>query len=134
MNKDDVDPLEDLVARDRAALRASKAAQAAELEAAKPESFGQTVTNVIGKIVIADFFVIVGFLGWLVVSIIYQYAVCGGLTPETASGELAPICANPLYDTWYSLWTPVIQPALGILMAGVIGERVVKSVAGAKED
>lgn len=40
MNKDDVDPLEDLVARDRAALRASKAAEAAELQAAKPESFG----------------------------------------------------------------------------------------------
>jgi len=134
MNKDDVDPLEDLVARDRAALRASKAAEAAELQAAKPESFGQTVTKVMGIVVVADFFVILGFLGWLVVSIIYQYAVCGGLTPETASGELAPICANPVYDALYSLWTPVIQPALGILMASVILERTIKSVAGAKED
>lgn len=49
---------------------------------------------------------------WLVVSIVYQYAVCGGLTPETG-----PVCANPIYDAWYALWTPVIQPALGILMA-----------------
>jgi len=93
-----------------------------------------TVTKVMGIVVVADFFVILGFLGWLVVSIIYQYAVCGGLTPETASGELAPICANPVYDAWYSLWTPVIHPALGILMASVILERTIKSVAGAKED
>ena len=33
--------------------------------------------------------------------------------------ETGPVCANPVYDAWYALWTPVIQPALGILMASV---------------
>jgi hypothetical protein len=38
----------------------------------------------------------------------YMYCVCVcvcvGLTPETG-----PVCANPVYDAWYALWTPVIQ-------------------------
>jgi len=130
MSKDDVDPLEDLVARDRAALRATKAASAAEFAAGKSDTIGQSVSKVMGLIVVADFFVIIGFLGWLIVSIMYQYAVCGGLTPETG-----PICANPVYDSWYALWVPVIQPALGILMASVILERTIKAVIpGATEE
>jgi len=32
----------------------------------------------------------------------------------------AQVCENPLYNSWYALWTPVIQPALGILMLGVV--------------
>ena len=46
---------------------------------------------------------------------IYMY-VC----VYTKCRETGPICANPVYDSWYALWVPVIQPALGILMASVI--------------
>jgi hypothetical protein len=31
-------------------------------------------------------------------------------------------------DVWYQLWTPVIQPALGILMAGAILSGVISWV------
>ena len=58
-----------------------KAASAAEFAAGKSDTIGQSVSKVMGLIVVADFFVIIGFLGWLIVSIMYQYAVCGGLTP-----------------------------------------------------
>jgi len=58
-----------------------KAASAAKFAAGKSDTIGQSVSKVMGLIVVADFFVIIGFLGWLIVSIMYQYAVCGGLTP-----------------------------------------------------
>ena len=53
---------------------------------------GQAVNRGISTIVAFDFFAVLFFLGWLVVSIIYQFAVCKGLTPESG-----PVCDNPIY-------------------------------------
>ena len=122
LSKADVEDLESLIARDRALLQDKDKPSVLESVTAAgdtKESLGQVVNRVMGLIVVADFFVVIGFLAWLVVSIIWRYAFLGGLD----SGE-----DNPIYNAWYALWTPVIQPALGILMASVILERAVKSI------
>ena len=118
LSKADVEDLESLIARDRALLQ-DKDKPSVTPAGDKKESLGEVVNRIMGLIVVADFFVVIGFLAWLVVSIIWQYAFLGGLD----SGE-----DNPIYNAWYSLWTPVIQPALGILMASVLLERAVKSI------
>lgn len=51
-----------------------------------------------------DFFVVCFFLAWLVVALIPHYA---------SHNEV-------LLDAWLSIWGVVIQPLLGVLMAGTI--------------
>uniref|UniRef100_A0A7S0H6I4 Uncharacterized protein n=1 Tax=Hanusia phi TaxID=3032 RepID=A0A7S0H6I4_9CRYP len=127
--------LDEIIRRDREALR-SKALSRPAMEVENKnmieqasESVSEVVRRVLGLIVVADFFVVIGFLGWLAVAIVYQFAVCGGLNQ---SGK--PICPNALYDTWYSLWTPVIQPALGILMASVILQATANAIIPKNEE
>jgi len=136
LGRADIGSLDDIIARDRAALKSTPKVSdrpLVELDAAGAldeagESLAEVVNRVLGLVVVADFFVVLGFLGWLGLSIVYQFAFCGGLTKEGG-----PICANPLYDTWYSLWTPVIQPALGILMGSIIVQGTVNGLRGKKE-
>ncbi len=65
----------------------------------------------INLVLMADlFFVLLCFL-WLAAAVI---------------GELAGISLG--LNVWYQLWQPIVQPALGILMAGAILSGVVSWV------
>jgi len=61
-------------------------------------------SDVFSTILVVDFFVVMAFLTWFGVGII---------TKATTKD-------SQLLDTFYSLWNPVINPALGILMAGTM--------------
>mmetsp|Transcript_33386 Transcript_33386/g.84342 ORF Transcript_33386/g.84342 Transcript_33386/m.84342 type:complete len:134 (+) Transcript_33386:3-404(+) len=96
---------------------------------------GETVNRAISTIVAVDFFVVLFFLGWLVVSVGYQFAVCGELTSPEAMDAGAAVCKNPVYESWYALWTPVVQPLLGILFLGTIAQATINGIGGVgKED
>lgn len=56
------------------------------------------------QLLIADFFLVLGSLGWL----------GAGLAVKAASGSSA------LLDGWLPLWQWVWQPAIGVLMAGAL--------------
>lgn len=137
LSKDETPTLEEMIRRDREAIKASvsQGRPLIEVDAAANvldevgESAATVVKRVLGLVVAVDFFVVIFFLGWLGVSIAYQFAFCGGLTKEGG-----PICANGLYDSWYALWTPVIQPALGILMAGNIIQGTLNGLSGNKDE
>lgn len=66
------------------------------------------------KVLIGDFFFILVALLWFVVGI--------GL-------QVGQVTTGPL-DTWYFLWQPVFQPALGVLMLGAL----VSGLTGEKEE
>jgi hypothetical protein len=62
------------------------------------------VKEALDKLLIADFFVVLAILGWLV----------AGLGIKGATGNSA------LVDAWLPLWPMVFQPAIGVLMAGAL--------------
>jgi len=95
---------------------------------------GETANRAISTIVAIDFFIVLFFLGWLVVSVGYQFAVCGELTPPEAMDAGAAVCANPVYESWYALWTPVVQPLLGILFLGTIAQATINSISGSGKE
>jgi hypothetical protein len=66
----------------------------------------------------ADFFVVLGFLGYFVVAIAARSLFQNGT----------------LLDRFSDLWAPVIQPALGVLMAGTIVSGTVSQLSAGGED
>uniref|UniRef100_A0A7S1TMC3 Uncharacterized protein n=1 Tax=Erythrolobus australicus TaxID=1077150 RepID=A0A7S1TMC3_9RHOD len=88
---------EEMLARDLEVMRSRRAAKAASTTDSKAGFDGGALLQ---KILIADFFLVLGFLAWLAVAVV--------------SGN------DDWYSQWYSLWEPFIQPALGVLMLGTI--------------
>mmetsp|Transcript_12457 Transcript_12457/g.18595 ORF Transcript_12457/g.18595 Transcript_12457/m.18595 type:complete len:187 (-) Transcript_12457:78-638(-) len=66
-------------------------------------SFG-SVKETIDSFLVADFFFICASLAWLAAGVAAKLA----------------LKTEAIYLAWYSLWTPIFQPALGLLMAGAI--------------
>lgn len=64
-----------------------------------------------------DFFVVCFFLVWLVVALVPHYA---------SHNEV-------LLDAWLSMWGVVIQPLLGVLMAGTIVSGTLSYVQSKEE-
>ncbi|BAM82745.1 hypothetical protein, conserved [Cyanidioschyzon merolae strain 10D] len=62
------------------------------------------------NLLIADAFLVFFFMAWLVVGVILQLT----------SGYSA------LLDVWYILWQPVVQPLLGLLMAGALASKFLR--------
>lgn len=62
----------------------------------------------LNKALMFDLFLVFGFFGWFVVAVI---------------GEQAHIHLG--LSVWHFLWQPVIQPVLGIMMAGAILSGVI---------
>ncbi|GAB5365749.1 hypothetical protein AAMO2058_001084700 [Amorphochlora amoebiformis] len=58
----------------------------------------------IDSFLIADFFFVLASLAWLALGLGWKLA----------------LKSEAIYTAWYALWTPVFQPALGLLMAGTI--------------
>eukprot|EP00249_Psilotum_nudum_P009435 c21934_g1_i1 orf=66-698(+) len=60
--------------------------------------------TLVEKLLIADFFFILFFLGWFLVGL----------------AEMAAFDTSSLIDTWFLLWATIFQPALGIFIASAI--------------
>lgn len=77
----------------------------------------ERVGKAVSTLLVADFFVVCFFLVWLVVALIPHYASHNDV----------------LLDAWLSIWGVVIQPLLGVLMAGTIVSGTLSYVQSKEE-
>lgn len=66
-------------------------------------------------------------LNWLLVANLFFVLASFGWFATAVVGRSLDV--NLGFDIWYSLWTPVFQPALGILMAGAIAIGVLRWIS-----
>mmetsp|Transcript_7518 Transcript_7518/g.13322 ORF Transcript_7518/g.13322 Transcript_7518/m.13322 type:complete len:171 (-) Transcript_7518:34-546(-) len=107
--------VEDMLASDVARIKAAKIKREAVTPDAKSDdnqSLALKAKNVVQTLLVADFFIVLFFLAWLSVAVVKN--------------------DDALYDSWYKLWEPVIQPILGILMLGAIVSGILGSVGKKK--
>eukprot|EP01023_Acetabularia_acetabulum_P049494 TRINITY_DN5286_c0_g1_i6.p2 TRINITY_DN5286_c0_g1~~TRINITY_DN5286_c0_g1_i6.p2 ORF type:complete len:194 (+),score=18.55 TRINITY_DN5286_c0_g1_i6:495-1076(+) len=71
------------------------------------------MAKILEKILIADFFVVVGIMLWLGVAIVAK----------------TQLKQDQLWENWIGLWPTVFQPALGVLMLGSIVQGVIGYVS-----
>lgn len=81
-------------------------------------SFADKAGSILQKVLVADFFVVLAFLGWFVTGVVFKSA----LNDAT------------VIDKFTDIWMPVIQPALGVLMAGTLGVGALNSVASRSQE
>eukprot|EP00471_Norrisiella_sphaerica_P004222 CAMPEP_0184487354 /NCGR_PEP_ID=MMETSP0113_2-20130426/9868_1 /TAXON_ID=91329 /ORGANISM="Norrisiella sphaerica, Strain BC52" /LENGTH=176 /DNA_ID=CAMNT_0026869633 /DNA_START=156 /DNA_END=683 /DNA_ORIENTATION=- len=62
------------------------------------------VKESVDSFLIADFFFICASLVWLAAGVVAKFV----------------LKTEAIYEAWYALWTPIFQPALGLLMAGAL--------------
>lgn len=100
-------------ARDREALRRDVAAFKARNKSDDDDNKFVIVSGTYGlakkvfdNVLLFDFFLVVGLLGWLLVALIPHFA---------AKNDV-------LLDPWLALWQPFTQPVLGVLMLATIGQ------------
>ncbi|CDF41337.1 unnamed protein product [Chondrus crispus] len=91
----------DLLKADVERIRAKRKNAPAQKVETAPMS---TVKSVVDSVLIWNFFLVLGLLGWLGIALI----------PHFASKN------DVLLDPWLALWQPFIQPVLGVLMLGTI--------------
>lgn len=72
--------------------------------ARKSESFGESVQAVLDKVLIADFFFVCLALLLLIIGL----------------GERVALNTSNIIDVWLPAWPLVVQPAIGVLMAGAL--------------
>lgn len=68
----------------------------------------QRISSLISWVLVADLGLVLLSLGWFLVAVL-------GRSMNVDLG----------LDLWYSLWNPLIMPALGVLMAGAIASGIV---------
>lgn len=66
-------------------------------------------------------------LNWLLVANLFFVLASFGWFATAVVGRSMNL--NLGLETWYRLWTPVFQPAIGILMAGAIAIGVLRWVS-----
>jgi len=81
-------------------------------------AFADKAGGVLNKVLVADFFVILAFFGWFVTGVFFKSVL------SDAS----------VIDKFTDIWMPVIQPALGLLMAGTLGVGALNSVAARTQE
>lgn len=64
---------------------------------------GNRILNGLNWLLVANLFFVLASFGWFAAAVVGR-----------------SLQVNLGLETWYSLWTPVFQPAIGILMAGAI--------------
>ncbi|CAM9431918.1 unnamed protein product [Scytosiphon promiscuus] len=88
----------------------------------QPETAGESIAsgakNVISTIISVDFFVVIAFMLWFIAGVVSSYGF----------GETF------LLDQFNDKWTPVVQPALGVLMGGTIAGGVVSKLGESGDD
>lgn len=82
------------------------------------ESFALGAKDLISTIITVDFFVVIAFMLWFIAGVVGTYAFDNTF----------------LLDEFNESWTPIVQPALGVLMAGTIAGGVVSKFGGESED
>lgn len=98
--KDELDSLQEDIAR----FRERDARSRLSMSSSAPDKSTSGAQQIVDKILVANFFIICGFLAWLVAGVVQKSA-----TDSTA-----------WLDTWLALWQPLIQPSLGLEMLGAI--------------
>ncbi|MEO1095900.1 MAG: hypothetical protein AAFX01_13480 [Cyanobacteria bacterium J06638_28] len=66
-------------------------------------------------------------LNWLLVANLFFVLASFGWFATAVTGRSLNV--NLGLEIWYSLWTPVFQPAIGVLMAGAIAVGVLRWIA-----
>lgn len=88
----------------------------------QPETAGESIAsgakNIISTIISIDFFVVIAFMLWFIAGVVSSYGF----------GETF------LLDQFNDKWTPVVQPALGVLMGGTIAGGVVSKLGESGDD
>lgn len=84
------------------------------------ESLISGAKDVISTIITVDFFVVIAFMLWFIAGVVSSYGFSDTF----------------LLDQFNDKWTPVVQPALGVLMGGTIAGGVASKFAesGGKDD
>jgi hypothetical protein len=73
--------------------------------------------TVFDNLLLADFFLVIALLGWLVVALVPHFAAKN----------------DSLLDPWLALWQPFIQPVLGVLMLATIGQGMLTYMFNAED-
>lgn len=81
-------------------------------------AFADKAGGILNKVLVADFFVILAFFGWFVTGVFFKSVL------SDAS----------VIDKFTDIWMPVIQPALGLLMAGTLGVGALNNVAARTQE
>lgn len=82
------------------------------LDSVGEESLSSGAKDVISTIITIDFFVVIGFLLWFISGVVSSYGFSNSF----------------LLDQFNDKWTPVVQPALGVLMGGTIAGGVLSKL------
>jgi hypothetical protein len=80
------------------AVEKAEAKLAPEEEASGLAGLGQKAASAFDKVLVADFFVVVAFFGWFVAGVVFK----------------SVFDDRTVLDGFNAIWTPVIQPALGM--------------------
>lgn len=87
------------IARFKAVEQAEgKESEASEGEASGLAGLGQKAASAFEKVLVADFFVVLAFLGWFIAGVVFK----------------SVFDDRSVLDGFNAIWTPVIQPALGM--------------------
>lgn len=88
----------------------------------QPETAGESIASgakdIISTIITVDFFVVIAFMLWFIAGVVSSYGFNDTF----------------LLDQFNDKWTPVVQPALGVLMGGTIAGGVVSKLGGSGDD
>lgn len=84
------------------------------------ESLAMGAKDLISKLIAVDFFVVIAFMLWFIAGVVSSYGFNNTF----------------LLDEFNDKWTPVVQPALGVLMGGTIAGGVASKLgeSGDEED
>lgn len=82
------------------------------------ESFALGAKDLISTIITVDFFVVIVFMLWFITGVVSSYGFSNTF----------------LLDQFNDKWTPVVQPALGVLMGGTIAGGVVSKLGESGDD
>lgn len=91
-------------------------------EGKRNESLGEAVAlgakDLISNIITIDFFVVIAFMLWFIAGVVSTYGFKNTF----------------LLDEFNESWTPIVQPALGVLMGGTIVGGIVSKLGDSGDD
>eukprot|EP00968_Pinguiococcus_pyrenoidosus_P023202 scaffold3643_cov267-Pinguiococcus_pyrenoidosus.AAC.3 len=114
--------------RDIAALRRRETSVARTRAQDEPEGgLKDFARGAFAKILLADFVLVLGFLGWFIVGVLQKYVGKSPARAATCRNALAYAWllnegggASPILDSFRASFETLVQPALGLLMGGTL--------------
>lgn len=93
-----------------------------QTESRQPADAGESIASgakdLISTIITVDFFVVIAFMLWFIAGVVSSYGFSNSF----------------LLDQFNDKWTPVVQPALGVLMAGTIAGGIASKLSESGDD